>query len=114
MPAPIHQLIQRDPGTKEIDIKLSLHVFAKELIAKRDEERRIHNSRRYRNAVRAAFKDNGGLALTRAELVRKAYDKLRVKAADSTKTLDELWDHVTYNRDHGYLTNAGTGMVLKS
>lgn len=107
-------LIQRKSGSKEIDVKLSLHVFAKELIARREEERKVRNSRRYRSAVRAVFKDNGGLALVRAELVRRAYDKLRVKSDDSTKTLNELWDHVTYNREHGYLTNAGTGMVLKS
>jgi len=114
MPAPIHQLIQRNPGTKEIDVQLSLHIFAKELIAKRDEERRIRNSRRYRNAIRAVFKDRGGVPLSRAELVRGAYAKLRVKASESNKILEELWNHVTVNRDAGYLRVAGQGMVLKS
>lgn len=114
MPAPIHQLIQRNPGTKEIDVQLSLHVFAKELIAKRDEERRIRNSRRYRNAIRAVFKDRGGVPLTRVELVRGAYAKLRVKPRDSSQILSELWDHINFNRDAGYLRKIGQGMVLKS
>ena len=113
MPSPIHQLIHRKPGSKEIDVQLSLHVFAKELIAKRDEERRIRNSRRYRNAVRAVFKDRGDVPLTRAELVRGAYAKLRVKVSEATKTLDDLWNHVTINREAGYLRMAGQGMVLK-
>ena len=113
MPSPI-QLVQRIPGNQEIDVQGSLHAFAKELITWRAEERKIRHNRRYRNAVRAVFKANGNMPLTRGEVIRAAIGKLRVKTGDNTKTLDELWDHVTYNRQYGYLALAGRGMNLKT
>ena len=114
MPSPIQQLIQRKPGgAREIDVQLSLHLIAKELIALRDEERRVRNNRRFRKAVQAVFQANGGLPLTRAEVVRGAYDRLRVKKADATKVLDDLWNHVTLNRDNGYLKSFSIGVILK-
>lgn len=115
MPSPIRDqpFVQRKPDNKEIDVQASLRVIAKELFAQRDEEKRVRQSRRYRNAVRAVLQANNNLPMTRAQLVRGAIARLRVKAADHNKTLDELWDHITHNRQRGYLYWAASGMVLK-
>lgn len=113
MPFPIHHLIHRKPGSKEIDVQLSLHVFAKELIAKRDEERRIRTSRRYRNAIRAVLKEHGTPFLQRGELVQLVVKRLRFKAADKNKLLTEVWDHIQFNRQGSYLRwTPGKGVEL--
>jgi hypothetical protein len=113
MPPPIHQIIQRNPGTKEIDVKLSLHVFAKELIGLRDEERRIRTSRRYRNAIRAVLKEYGTPFLQRGELVQLVVKRLKFKAADKDKLLAEVWDHIQFNRQGSYLRwTSGKGVEL--
>jgi len=116
MPAPIRDLafVQRKPSTKEIDVQASLHAFAKDLITQRDAERKIRNNRRYRIAVRAVLEANGNMPLSRAALVRSAITKLRVKEGERAKTLDELWEHITFNRQHGYLYWAASGIVLKT
>ena len=115
MPSPIQDMafIQRLPATKEIDVQGSLHAFAKELISQRDTEKRIRHNRRYRNAIQAVLKANNNNPLSRAQLVRSAIARLRVKEADRSKTLDELWVHITYNRQHGYLLLAANGVALK-
>ena len=115
MPSPIHNpsFVQRNPATKEIDVQASLRIIAKDLITQRDEEKRVRSSRRYRNAVRAVLLANNNIPMTRAELVRGAITKLRVKDSERTKTLDDLWNHVTANREFGYLYMAGRGMNLK-
>jgi hypothetical protein len=59
------------------------------------------------------FKANNNMALSRAQVVRSAIARLRVKEGDRTKTLDELWEHVTFNRQHGYLSLVSNGLVLK-
>lgn len=113
MPSPIHHLIQRNPGTKEIDVRLSLHIIAKELIGLRDEERRIRTSRRYRNAVRAVLQEHGNPFLQRGELTQLVVKRLRFKAADKGRLLAEVWDHIQFNRQGSYLRwTSGKGVEL--
>lgn len=113
MPSPIHQFIQRNPGTKEIDVRLSLHIIAKELIAARDEERRIRTSRRYRNAVRAVLKEHGKPFLQRGELTQLVVKRLKSKPNDKDKLLAEVWDHIQFNRQGSYLRwTPGKGVEL--
>ena len=95
--------IYRNPVTKEIDVKSSLQAFAEKLISMKSEEQRIRSNRRYRNAVKAVLDENKGTSFRRGNLARAALNKLRVKDGDRSKTLDELWDHINLNRQHGYL-----------
>lgn len=96
-------LIQRKPGTREIDVQVSMHAFAKELIALKDEERRVRGNRRYRHAIRSALKSNENGLLSRGELVRSALTKMRLKNTEKDSILSELWEHISLNIHGGYL-----------
>jgi len=105
-------LVQRIPGTQEIDVQGSLHLIAKELIAAKDEEHRIRTSRRYRTAIKAILQ--GGVYMPRGELVMAAIKRMKVKPQERDKVIAELWEHIQYNRKNGYLTwQSKLGVALK-
>lgn len=95
--------LQRRPDTQEIDVKVTLQAFAKELIAQRDAERKIRNNRRYRNAIRAVFaRFAEGTRINMPALVALTMQHLDTKAQEYREVNEELQDHIRFNRT-GYL-----------
>lgn len=104
MKSPIHNLalIQRNPIDHRVDVKSSLQIIAKELLAMADEEKRIRNSRRYKAAIRRAFKAFGTNRLPSIPLVMLALAELKAKPDNFEHLRSELEQHIRFNRG-GYL-----------
>ena len=95
-------LIERKPN-QEIDVQTSLQAIAKELIAWRDEERRIRSSRRYKAAIRRVFRSfNTYFPVPHQMLIPLVLDSMRVQPESWKRVYDEVVLHIHLNRG-GYL-----------
>lgn len=94
-------LIQRKPS-QEIDIQGTLQAFAEELIAWKDEERRIRSHRRYKAVIRRIFKRFDYRRIPNHALIVLAIQEMDTKVDDFARIKDELAQHIKLNRG-GYL-----------
>jgi hypothetical protein len=95
-------LITRKPGSLKIDVQGTLQAFAKELIAWKDEEKRIRTSRRYKAAIRRIFKRFDYRRIPSPALIALCIQDMNVRVDDYQLVKDELEKHIRFNRG-GYL-----------
>lgn len=93
-------LIARKPN-RELDIQGTLQAFAKELLAWKDEEKKIRSNRRFKTAIKAVFK-KGYARVPMQALIALAMQHLNFKPEDYRKLSLELEQHIKFNRG-GYL-----------
>jgi hypothetical protein len=105
MASPIRDLtlIQRNPATRRLDVKATMQAFAKELISWADEENAIRSKRKYRSAIRAAFKSQAGYKrIPSTPLIMMVMRDMQVTPENWLKVQRELELHIKLNRG-GYL-----------
>lgn len=100
--------LQRKPGTQEIDVKGTIHVFAQGVLALKAEESRIRGMRKYKAAVLKCFESGFGFDRDNAvypgeqwfhlePLVYAAVEKLRHKKEDNVRLWEEMKRHIELN-----------------
>lgn len=94
-------LISRKPN-QELDIQGTLQAFAKELIAWKDEEKRIRTNRRYKAAIRRVFKRFSYHRIPTRALIAMVIQTMNAKADEYQRINNELEQHIRFNRG-GYL-----------
>ena len=104
-------LIQRKPSSNELDVKTTLQVFAEQLFAWADEEKKIKQSRKYRDAIRSTFTNfKAGTRIRVPVLVAMVLQKMRgVNPTNYGKLEKELELHIRLNSGVYLRTVTGRG-----
>lgn len=104
-------LIQRNHSSNELDVKATLQVFAEQLFAWAEEEKRIKKSRKYRDAIRKVLYARPiGTRIVTPALIAMALQKMRgVTPANYGKLEKELELHIRLNHGTYLRTVKGQG-----